>query len=327
MKYNNQNEQKSKVLMSNIMLVIASAIWGSCFLFQKLAATEIGAFTFMCGRTTLGVLTLSILITYTECQRKNAAIQCGEIPVAYGKAYFKKLFLVAPFCGIINVSGSVLVQIGLVSTTASKAGFINAIYIIFVPIIGLLLFKQKTGINVIFGVLFAVIGLYHLCIDGSLGSIQKGDLIILCSTLLFALHIHLVSKYVRELVGIHFSCAEFAFAALFCGVMAFIFEKPTVAQISGCGISILYAGVLGIGVCYALQVTAQKYTDPTVAALLMSLESVFSAICGVLFLKESFTGREFIGILFIVIAIIVAQLPQKRKKGGYDEKTISEGDY
>lgn len=319
----NPNNQKSKVMMSNIMLIIASAIWGSCFLFQKLAATEVGAFTFMCGRTVLGVITLSILIAYTERQRRKAAQQCGELPAPYGKAYFKKLFLVAPFCGIINVSGSVLVQIGLISTTASKAGFINAIYIIFVPIIGLLLFKQKTGINVLFGVLFAVIGLYNLCIDGSLGSIQKGDLIILCSTLLFALHIHLVSKYVRELVGIHFSCAEFAFAALFCGVMAFIFEKPTVEQIAGCGISILYAGVLGIGVCYALQVTAQKYTDPTVAALLMSLESVFSAICGVLFLKESFTGRKLIGIIFIITAIIVAQLPKKKKRDEGNEKSLS----
>ena len=117
----------------------------------------------------------------------------------------------------------------------------------------------------------------------------------------------------QEFVGLHFSCVEFGFASIFCGIIAIFGEHITLAQVLGCGLNILYAGVLGIGVCYALQVTAQKYTDPTVAALLMSLESVFSAICGVVFLKERFTLKEFIGILFIIAAIIVAQLPKREK--------------
>ncbi len=304
-------QRGNKIFWSNCMLIIASAIWGSCFLFQKLAATQIGAFSFMACRSFLGMLTLLIIIGYTR--RGRAARETDEtMPYQFDKKYFKRLFLIAPLCGVINVMGSVLVQAGLTYTTASKAGFLNAIYIIFVPVIGLL-FKKKTGPRILWGIVLAVIGLYNLCVTGSVTSIQKGDLIILGSTLLFALHIQLISKYVQEFVGLHFSCVEFGFASIFCGIIAIFGEHITLAQVLGCGLNLLYAGVLGIGVCYALQVTAQKYTDPTVAALLMSLESVFSAICGVVFLKERFTLKEFIGILFIIAAIIVAQLPKREK--------------
>ena len=305
-------QKGNKVFLSNIMLVIASAIWGSCFLFQKLAAAQMGAFSFMACRSFLGALTLLVIICHMKFRQPGNPEVKEPTTGSYDKKYFKRLFLIAPFCGIINVMGSVSVQAGLVYTTASKAGFLNAIYIIFVPVIGLL-FKKKTGSNIIFGIVLAVIGLYNLCLTGSITSVQKGDLIILGSTLLFALHIQLISKYVQEFVGLHFSCVEFGFASIFCGIIAFFFENTTPEQLAGCGISILYAGILGIGVCYALQVTAQKYTDPTVAALLMSLESVFSAICGVVFLKETFTGREIVGVTFIIAAIIVAQLPKKEK--------------
>ena len=307
-------QESNKFFMSNCMLIIASAIWGSCFLFQKLAATQVGAFSFMACRSFLGMLTLLIIIAYTRYHKsKKKEPLKEEESYIFDKKYFKRLFLIAPFCGIINVMGSVLVQEGLAYTTASKAGFINAIYIIFVPVIGLF-FSKKTGPRILWGIVFAVIGLYNLCVTGTITSIQKGDLIILGSTLLFALHIQLISKYVQEFVGLHFSCVEFGFASIFCGVISIFFEDTTLEQIAGCGINILYAGILGIGVCYALQVTAQKYTDPTVAALLMSLESVFSAICGVVFLKETFTLREVVGILFIIVAIVVAQLPEKEKK-------------
>ena len=170
-------QRGNKIFWSNCMLIIASAIWGSCFLFQKLAVTQIGAFSFMACRSFLGMLTLLIIIGYTR--RRRAARETDEImPYQFDKKYFKRLFLIAPLCGVINVMGSVLVQAGLVYTTASKAGFLNAIYIIFVPVIGLL-FKKKTGPRILWGIVLAVIGLYNLCVTGSVTSIQKGDLIIL----------------------------------------------------------------------------------------------------------------------------------------------------
>ena len=131
-----------------------------------------------------------------------------------------------------------------------------------------------------------MIGLYNLCLSESL-TINPGDLIILASTLCFALHIQLIAKYVHRFNGMHLSCLEFFLASVFCLFFSLIFEEPSLSQIENCLPSILFAGVLGIGVCYALQVTAQKYTDPTVAALLMSLESVFGALGGVLVLGRN----------------------------------------
>ena len=298
----------NKVLISNIMLIIAAIIWGSGFVTQKIAAAEMEAFTFMTYRYGIGSACLLVLIGFMEYMRRRKDRALGTETTPYGKAYFKKLCIVAPLCSFANVTGNVMVQIGLSYTNASKAGFLNSIYIIFIPILGYLIFKKKSGPQIFLGIALAVIGLYNLCFDDEL-VFQFGDLIILSATVLFALHILLVSKFVHEMVGVHFSCAEFIFATFVCGACAFIFEEPSVVQLEACLWSVLYSGIFCVGVCYALQVTAQKYTDPSVAGLLMSLEAVFSAIFGVIFLHETFTGKELIGVAFIVAAIVIAQLP------------------
>lgn len=304
--------EKKKIMMANIMLIIAALIWGANYVVQKIVVADIGPFTFMSLRSFLGSLVLFILSVYFSHKDKEdkGANSTEQSIKRYDKMYMRRLLRCAPFCGVINVFGSVLVQIGLIYTTAIKAGFLTSIYIIFVPIMGILFFKNKLNKNITFGVILATVGLYFLCIKESF-SIGAGDLIILGSTLMFALHIQLIGKYVHEFVGIHFSCVEFAFASIVCGLIGLIFENPTIEQIMMCFPSITFAGILGIGVCYALQVTAQKYTDPTIAALLMSLEAVFSAILGMLILGETFTLHEFIGVCFVFIAIIIAQLKSK----------------
>lgn len=296
------NKEKQRTLLCNLMLITAAAIWGSNFVFQKNVATDIGPFFFMSVRSFLGALTLLPIIK---------VFGRGEHSPKYDKSSFASLLKIAALCGTVNVSGSVMVQFGLIYTNASKAGFLNAIYIIFVPVIGMLFFRKKASRFMWLGILLAVVGLYNLCLSETL-TINPGDLIILASTLCFATHIHLISKYVQQVNGMHLSCLEFFCASVFCLIFSLIFESPSLQQILQCYPSILFAGILGIGVCYALQVTAQKYTDPTVAALLMSLESVFGAIGGVCFLGEAFTLKEFIGILFIIAAIIVAQIPSKK---------------
>lgn len=301
-----------KTVLSNIMLIIAASIWGSNFVFQKIVATEIGPYTFMACRCLLGSATIFIILLFMTLREKKSA-EPQEGALTYDKPYFIHLLKVAFFCGIINVTGSVLVQYGLIYTTASKAGFLNTIYIIFVPIVGMLFFRKKSGKYIWLGVVLAVIGLYNLCAKETVLP-EKGDAVILLSTLFFAFHIQLISKYVNVFNGIHLACAEFFGAFIFCSVIAFTAEHPTLTQITNCAPSILFAGVLGIGVCYALQVTAQKHTDPTVASLLMSLESVFGALGGILILGEAFTRKEFIGILFICASIVIAQLPDKPKK-------------
>lgn len=297
---------KNRVLLCNFMLVLAAAIWGANFVVQKIVTTDIGPFLFMSVRSFLGSLTMALIITVLEKREP-------QMRTVYTRASALRLARIAVLCGIVNVTGSVLVQWGLFYTTASKAGFLNAIYIIFVPIIGLVFFKKKSNRFMWLGIVLACVGLYFLCLDGEF-SINPGDLIVLSSTLFFSTHIHLISKFVQQVNGMHLVCLEFFFASVYCLICSLIVEAPHISQVITCSYSILFAGVLGIGVCYLLQVTAQKYTDPTIAALLMSLESVFGAIGGIVFLRESFQFKEVIGIIFIIIAIVVAQLSSSPNK-------------
>lgn len=296
---------KSKSFISNMLLVLAAAIWGINYAVVKSIANSIGPFTYISMRILLGAVTLLIIILFMESKEEKRRI-------IRDKAYLKKLLSLAPWMGVINVSGTLLMQFGMIYTTASRAGFIGAIYIVLVPIVGWLFFKLKTNANTLIGIVLAVVGLYFLCMTECF-TISKGDLIILTSNIFFALHIQLISKYVHEVKGIHLVCLEFFCSGLLCTICALLFEEPTFAQIQACSINAFFSGALGIGVCYALQVVAQKHTNPTMAALLMSLESVFAALSGIFFLHESFTGREFFGICFVVGAIIIAQLPSREK--------------
>ena len=300
--------QKNVKFWSNLMLIGAAFIWGTQVVFQKIAATEIGPASFYGLRCCMGVLTLSVIAWIMSIREKKNESKLGIEHVKKDKAYYKRLLKVAPLCVLTNVLGNTMVQAGLAYVPAAKAAFLNSIYIIFVPILSWIVYKNKTSIFTWIGTVLAVIGLYYLCMTESF-TVAAGDLIILGATIFFALHITLIAKYVKEFVGVHFSIVEFITASIICLTFGVFFEDLSLEQITSIIPSILYCGIGGIGFCYALQVTAQKYTDPTVAALLMSLESVFAAFAGYIFLNERFTGRETIGIILIFAAIILAQLP------------------
>ena len=300
-------------IIPNLMLALAALIWGSQFVLQKIAATYIGPITFFGLRSLIGTITLAILVFIIEKNKRKTEEKQGIEHVPYGKDYFKRLFSIAPFCVYINVLGNVLVQMGLKYTAASKAGFLNAIYIIFVPVLSFLIFKKKTSIFTWIGTIIAVFGLYLLCVKGDF-SIEKGDILILCCTIPFAVHILLISKFVHIFNGLHFTLVEFLSAGIGCTIVGLLTETSDWSVHSQFVPGILYCGILGTGVCYALQATAQKYTDPTVAALLMSLESVFAAITGMIFLNETFTLREVFGVLLICTAIVFAQIPTKEER-------------
>lgn len=309
-----------KTLLCNILLIFAASIWGANFIFQKLAATEIGPFLFMGCRCILGAITMIPIIFVLDHSTPP------EQRTVYTKESFRLLLRRALLCGVTSVTGSVLVQRGLIYTTASKAGFLNAIYIIFVPIVGMLFFRKKPTYFMWFGIVLATIGLYNLCLDETL-TINRGDLIVLSSVLFFSFHIQLIARFVQEMNGVHLVCAEFFFASIYCLICSLIMEESSpaviVSQIYECRYGVLFAGILGIGVCYVLQVYAQKYTDPTVAALLMSLESVFGALGGVFVLHESFTPKELTGVLFIASAVVIAQLNPPRRRSGENMKSRS----
>jgi len=290
------------------MLIGAAFIWGSQVVLQKIATVSIGPGSFYGLRCIMGVMTLSIIALVMGVAKRKNEEKLGIEHKKKDKNYYKRLFLIAPLCVTSNVLGNILVQWGLFYTSASKAAFLNSIYIIFVPILSWIVFKKRTSLFTWAGTVLAVLGLYYLCMTESF-TVAKADLIILSATVFFALHILLIGKFVHEFEGIHFSMVEFTAGGIMCLIYGFLAEDLNMDMILAVIPSILYCGIGGIGICYALQVTAQKYTDATIAALLMSLESVFAAISGYIFLNERFSGREMIGIILIIFAIVLAQLP------------------
>ena len=307
-----KNKETNTTLLANLMLIVAAIIWGTGSIFQKVASSHVGPMTFYGMRAALGSITLAILVLISEKNKRNKEIKEGIINQPYGKEYFKKLLTTAPICVLANILGNVLVQTGIRYTTASKTGFLTSIYIIFVPILSLIIFKKKVNPLVWIGTLVAVFGLYFLCITDGF-TIEKGDAIVLCCTIPLALHIQLVSKYVQVFNPLHFTLTEFVTASIICLTFGLTLEDTDWSAPGEIIPGVLFCGILGIGICYALQSVAQKHTNPTVAALLMSLESVFSAIAGIIFLNESFTGREFLGVVLLCIAIVLAQIPVKNK--------------
>ena len=215
-------------------------------------------------------------------------------------------------CGILLFFANCFQQTGIQYTTVGKAGFITTFYIIIVPRIGLF-FKKYCGILTWIGVVIALAGLYFLCITQKL-TIQRGDALILCCSVLYAGQILAIDHYNPFVDGVKMSCIQFLTGGVLGAVFMFLFENPSVAMILSAAGPILYTGIMSTGVGYTLQIVGQKGLNPTVAALILSLESVFSALSGYVFLHQVLTTRELIGCVLMFIAIVLAQLPDIRRK-------------
>lgn len=228
------------------------------------------------------------------------------------KTEFKNAMKGGIICGLVLFLGSSFQQIGMVYTTPGKAGFITALYIILVPIIGLFL-KKKCSPMIWFSVFLAVFGFYLLCINESF-TLQKGDLFELACALLFAFHILVIDRYSPLVNGVRLSCIQFFTAGILSFICAFIFETPTISGIASAYIPLLYTGILSCGIGYTLQIIAQKGMNPTLSSLLMSLESVISVIASAIILHQYMSMRELSGCIIIFIAIVLAQLPWNNKR-------------
>ena len=202
---------------------------------------------------------------------------------------------------------------GIVYTTAGKAGFITAMYMLLVPIINFLFFKKKNTWLVWLAVLVGVCGMYLLCMTEGF-SLTRGDTLVCICAVLFALHILCCDHFVQLGNPIGISAIQFATTSVISWVIAFIAEEPTWAKIVSAAIPILYCGLMSGGLGYTLQIVAQKFTDPTIASLLMSLESVFAVLAGALLLNERMTGRELLGCVIMFAAIVMVQVPLPEKK-------------
>ena len=303
----------NKKIIGSLLLVLVAMIWGTAFVFQRTGMEQIEPITFNASRMTLAAVAIGILALFQKPSPlpKNSSD---------AKSTSRTTIIGGVLCGVFLTAASIFQQMGLVYTTAGKAGFITALYMLIVPILNFLIFKKRNSLVVWIAVLLGVFGMYLLCMNGGF-SLSAGDLLVLVCAFLFSGHILCCDRFVNKCNPIRLSAIQFITAAAISWVAAFILETPGVEKIISAIIPILYCGIVSGGIGYTLQIVAQKYTDPTVASLLMSLESVFAAIAGALILGERMSARELIGCAVMFIAIVLVQLPfplKSKKKQGSD---------
>lgn len=306
-----------------LILLFASTIWGSAFVAQSLGMDHVGPFTFQAVRTALGALTLIPVILIRDGIKKKKGEYTPPTP-----ADGKRLIAAGLICGAALFVASNLQQIGIKYSTVAKAGFITALYIILVPVFGIVIGK-KAGAHTFFCALIAAVGLYLICINGNF-SLSIGDLALLGCAATYAVHILIIDRFAPSVDNLKLSFLQMIVAAALSAVMMLIFEDPSIKALLDAKWSLLYAGVLSSGVAFTLQIVAQSMTKPALSSLAMSLESVFSLLSGMLILRQIPTVREGIGCAVMFAAIITAQLfeyyPPKisRKKEGSEnaEKTV-----
>ena len=296
----------SKKMQSNILLLLTAIIWGSAFVAQKSGMDYVEPFTFNGIRTFIGGLVLIPVIFFME--KKNPP---EEISREEKTKKNKELLIGGICCGLALFAASSLQQFGVSYTTAGKAGFITTLYVVFVPIISVLLRKKVRPIMWLC-VAMGAVGLYLLCMTDASFRLTFGDTLVLLCAVAFAVHILTVDHFSPKMDGIKLSCIQFLTVGIVSMVCMFIFEHPDIHAILDCAVPLLYAGVLSCGLGYTFQVVAQKHAEPTVASLLMSLESVFAVVFGALMLHETMSMRELSGCLIIFIAVIISQLPEKK---------------
>lgn len=294
------------VLRQSLLLLLTATIWGFAFVAQSVGMEYIGSFTFNAVRNLLAV---AVLIPYILVTNRAGA---GKTVAVKESAGNKTLLAGGVSCGVLLCIASNLQQFGLKQTTVGKTGFITTMYIVLVPILGIFLKKKVAG-KVWLGVAIAVTGLYMLCMTGDGFFLQKGDALVLLCAVVFSIHILTIDYFAPKVDGVKMACIQFFVCALLSAVCMLIFEEPKMELILQAWLPILYAGVLSCGVGYTLQIVGQKGMNPTVASLILSLESVISVIAGWVILGQELTGRELAGCALMFAAIILVQLPERGK--------------
>jgi len=295
----------SRRMRGNLLLLLTAFIWGVAFVAQKEGGSAVGGLTFNGVRSLLGGGLLLALLPVLD------RWDVSQPPAT--KEEKKALWLGGILCGLALFAATNLQQLGLLSTTAGKGGFITALYIVLVPLFGLVI-GRRTTLFTWFGVALAVAGLYLLCMQGE-SSIGRGDLLVMTCAPLFAVQILLVDRFAPQTDCIRLSCIQFFTVGVLNLPLMFVFETPSLTAMADCWVSILYAGLLSSGAAYTLQIVAQKDSHPTTASVLMSFESVFAVLAGVVIMGDRMTAWEWIGCAVMFAAVILAQLPTPKKKG------------
>ena len=292
-------------MLGNAMLLVTAMIWGTAFVAQRVGMDSIEPVTFNAARMVLAAVVVGLLALILW--RREQMLPSGR-SAEEEKRYRFNTAAGGVCCGIVLSLASIFQQAGIVYTQAGKAGFITAMYILLVPGIGVVFLGRKNSWVVWLAVALGVTGMYFLCITDSF-RLTRGDALVFICAVFFSLHILCCDHFARLGNPIRISAIQFVTASIISAAAAWIMEEPTMSKLYSAAIPILYCGIMSGGLGYTLQMAAQKYTDPTVASLIMSLESVFAAMAGALLLNEHMTAREMTGCVIMFIAIILVQIP------------------
>lgn len=298
--------------LNSLFLTLAALIWGTAFVAQSLGADGLSACAFTASRSFIaGFFLLGLSFVTDKLTEKKQGVKLQKPD----KKALKTLIIGGICCGAALAIASTVQQFGIQYTTVGKAGFITTLYIIFVPIFGIFI-KRKASPAVYISAVIAMAGLYLLCVTEKF-TISKGDLYVLVCAVFFSFHILIIDRFSPKVNPIKLSCLQFFTAGIILLIPTLLFEKPAVSDILASWKYLLYTGILSSGIAFTLQIVAQKNINPTVASLLMSLESVFSALSGWLILNQKLSLKELCGCALVFIAIIITQIsenkPQKDK--------------
>lgn len=291
---------KKTALRSSFLLFLAAFIWGVAFVAQSVGMDYMGPFTFNGARFLMGSMVLLPLVIYRRKGKSKESKKFGSR---------RDTLTGGICCGLALCCAALFQQFGIVYTTVGKAGFITTLYIIIVPIMGIFLKKKVPG-KVWIAAVIAAVGMYLLCMSESL-RLSRGDTYVFICAILFSIHILVIDYFSSKADGVELSCLQFLTAGIIGSVLALIFDRPTLSNFAGGIIPLAYAGIMSSGVAYTLQVIGQKDLDPTVASLILSLESVVSMLAGWVILKQALSPRELFGCVLVFAAVILAQLPEK----------------
>lgn len=293
-----------KSYFGDLTLLLAAFIWGTAFVAQITGMDRIGPFTFNTSRSVIAILCLGLYLWISKIkfpENKTELLKAGMI------------------CGFLIFVGTSLQQIGLQYTTAGKTGFITSFYILIIPFLGIFL-KHKIDLSIWISVIIGFIGLYLLAVPSLTDfSVNKGDFIVFLGSFCWAGHILVIDHYSKKFNPICLSFLQFVVLTILSAICSFAFENETLTlyNIAASWKAIAYAGFMSSGIAYTLQMIGQKYTNPVVASLILSLEAVFAALSGYLILDEVMTNREFLGCVIVFISIIFSQIPKDIFKKKY----------
>lgn len=300
-------KQQFESVRSGFLLLLAAFIWGIAFVAQSVGMDYMGPCTFNASRFLIGgVVLLPVIWTKERMEEKK-----GATGALAKKNKSGALLPGGVCCGIALCAASLLQQFGIRYTSVGKAGFLTTLYIVIVPLLGIFV-RRIPGVKVWCSVVAALIGMYLLCISGSV-RIGLGDALVIGCAFVFSIHIMVVDHFAEQVDGVKLSCLQFLTSGVICLVLAFLTEHPSWDALFAGIVPVLYAGVLSSGVGYTLQVVGQKKVEPTAASLILSMESVFSVLAGWVILGQKLSARELLDCALVFAAVICVQLPDKKK--------------